>query len=71
MKRQPVGSSSLRSVGYDPDHRILLLEYEGGSVYRYYDVPENIFEELMSEESKGRFVNYRIKPYYRYCKIDG
>jgi hypothetical protein len=66
VKRHPVSSSSLRSVGYDPDHRILVLEYEGGTVYHYFDVPENVFEELMNEDSKGRFVNYRIKPYYRY-----
>ena len=69
VKRHPVDSSTLRSVGYDPDRRILVLEYESGAVYHYFDVPENIFEELMKEDSKGRFVNYRIKPYYRYREI--
>ncbi|MGH7230960.1 MAG: KTSC domain-containing protein, partial [Nitrospiraceae bacterium] len=67
--RHPVSSSTLRSAAYDPDHRTLILEYQGGSVYHYFHVPEHVFEELMKEDSKGRFVNYRIKPYYRYKEI--
>ena len=67
--REPVDSSSIRSVDYDPDNRILELEYAGGNVYQYYEVPEGIHIDLMCADSKGRFVNFRIKPYYSYKKI--
>jgi hypothetical protein len=39
MDRTPVSSSNLSSVGYDPDEQILEIEFNGGRVYQYYDVP--------------------------------
>jgi hypothetical protein len=56
-------SSAIRSVGY---HRGLLeVEVESGDVYRYFDVPRDVFLELMQAESKGAFFNARIRDSYR------
>ena len=33
MKRTPVKSSAIRSVGYDPDEKRLHIEFNGGGVY--------------------------------------
>jgi len=39
MKRQPVESSNLASVGYDAARQILEIEFNHGGIYQYYDVP--------------------------------
>lgn len=66
MKREPVDSSDLKSVGYDAGAMILELEFhKGGSIYRYFDVPSILNAALMSAPSKGRFFNARIRNVYR------
>lgn len=55
MRREPVSSEALLSVGYDPDRRILEVEFAGGAVYRYFDVPHELHAGLMTSPSKGEF----------------
>ncbi|HZR29749.1 MAG TPA: KTSC domain-containing protein [Terriglobales bacterium] len=62
MKRLPVDSSALRSIGYDPKSLVLEIEYINGSVYDYYGVPPAIYQEFCEADSMGAFVNFRIKP---------
>lgn len=67
--RVPVDSSAVESIGYQEAVQALDVEYEGGKVYRYADVPPRVHRELMAAESKGRFVNTEIKPRYKYKRI--
>jgi hypothetical protein len=39
MIRQPVGSSNLRSVGYDPATRTLEIAFNIGAICQYDGVP--------------------------------
>ncbi len=67
MDRQPVDSSLIRSVGYDLTDSILEVELlEGGKVYRYFDVPYSVAEELMSAESKGAYFNEHVRDMYSF-----
>lgn len=54
MRRETVFSEALLSVGYDADQRILEVEFAGG-VYRYFDVPLELYAGLMTSPSKGEF----------------
>lgn len=65
VRRRSVESSAVESVGYDAESRTLEVEYAGGAVYRYRDVPPRVHEQLLSEESIGGYVNRRVKPYHR------
>jgi KTSC domain len=31
--------------------------------------PRMVFEDFLAAESKGRFVNWQIKPYYRFMPV--
>lgn len=55
MTRQPVKSSNVKSVGYDPVRGILEVEFKNG-VYQYADVPPEMFAALLVADSIGRFV---------------
>jgi len=61
VQREPVASEVLRSVGYDPDRNILELEFTGGEVYRYFDVPPELHVGLMTAVSHGAFFAAHIR----------
>ena len=70
MEREPVQSSNLWSVGYDPDSQTLEIEFKGGHVYQYFGVPESLYFDLMNAGSKGSFFHHHIREAgYPYTKI--
>jgi hypothetical protein len=69
MQRQPVESSMLRSAGYDPERSILELEVNNGRIYRYFGVPQEIFAELLTAESKGRYFLDEVDDLYPYLQV--
>jgi len=69
VERVPVSSSNLASVGYDSAGYVLEVEFSDGDVYQYLDVPETVFQELVSAPSPGRYLNEQIKNNYRYLRL--
>jgi WD40 repeat protein len=70
IKRASVESSNIASIGYSMEDRILEVEFHGGSVYQYYEVPVDVYIELMNSNSHGIYFDaYVKKAAYRYSKI--
>jgi len=69
MIRQPVSSSNIRSVGYDPETRTLEIEFLSGGIYQYFNVPKPIYNALMVASSHGSYFHHHIKDQYRWTKI--
>lgn len=61
MDRKYVSSSNIASIGYDPMRMILEVEFLNGSIYQYYDVPEELYIGLMAASSHGKFLHEYIK----------
>lgn len=70
MNRTPVESSNLVSVGHDPSVNILQVEFKGGAIYNYFQVPPSVFNDLMAAESCGKFLNAVVKPTYNFEKLE-
>jgi hypothetical protein len=62
MRRVPVESSSLDSVGYEKS--VLEVRFRNGGVYQYYGVPELMHDLLMQADSRGAFFNRHIRASY-------
>jgi hypothetical protein len=69
MTRQPVRSTSLRSVGYDAEHGLLEIEFRSGNVYQYSGVPEETYSGLMTAPFIGSFFHKNIKDRYPCLRI--
>ena len=69
MNRTPVTSSNVATVGYDANTMTLEIEFQNGSVYQYFDVPEVEYQGIMTADSVGKHLNQNIKNNYRYTKI--
>ena len=67
MRRVPVESSSIDSVGYEKD--VLEVRFRNGGLYQYFDVPEAMYELLMGAASKGRFFNRQIRGRYECSRL--
>ena len=77
MKRLPVKtaistpvSGTTEMINYDPKSRVLEVQFTGGRVYRYFQVPLSVWREykdiVASGGSSGTYVNVHIKPKFRY-----
>ena len=69
MERYFVASSNLASVGYNPETETLEVEFLNGSIYQYFNVPQYIYDQLMQEGSKGRFLHTYIKNFYPFSRV--
>jgi hypothetical protein len=69
MRRVPVRSTTLRSVGYDPATRTLEAEFRTGRLYAYRDVPAELWLSLLASRSKGKFFNLLIRDRFRFESI--
>lgn len=64
-----VDSTNIEAIGYDSDSMELHIRFlNTGATYIYSNVPEAVFEELMSADSKGSYFNRNIKPTYKFEK---
>ena len=61
LKRIPLDSSMIEAAAYDQASKTLYLQYVNtGKVFAYEEVPEEIFQELLTASSVGRFVRAEI-----------
>ncbi|MDR6405722.1 MULTISPECIES: KTSC domain-containing protein [Chryseobacterium] len=63
-------SSVVNNYIYFPETEILRIIYQSGAVYDYLRVPTEIFDRFRTAQSKGRFLNYVIKPKFKYKKVE-
>ena len=61
-------------INYSNELKILEVEFTGGRVYHYFNVPLSKWEKYRNviEEggSSGEFINQQIKPFYNAEEID-
>jgi hypothetical protein len=61
-------SSWLAAVHYQDQASVLEVELCDGAVYAYFQVPRQIFAELLQAESPGRYFNAQIRERFASAK---
>jgi hypothetical protein len=69
MEREPVSSSSIVSIGYEPESETLEVEFKNSGIYQYFNVPLFMHERLLMAGSIGSFFNTEIKEAYSCSKV--
>ena len=69
MRRDPVSSTSIASIGYNAAIETLDVEFVTGRVYRYRGVEADVFEDFRAASSKGTFFNAHIKDAYPFERL--
>lgn len=65
IKRVPVESTALATVGYSKRLRALEIEFRNGAIYRYLEVTPDVYDALLQARSKARFYDQNIRHKYR------
>jgi hypothetical protein len=69
MERYSVFSSNITSIGYDPETSTLEVEFNSGSVYQYFNVPQGIYDAFMAAPSKGQFLASQIRDRFPFARV--
>ena len=69
MERQPVVSSDLASIGYDAAAQTLEIEFKATGIYRYFSVPKEVYDQLATTPSPGKFFLANIKGKFAWEKV--
>lgn len=70
MHMEPVNSTNVHSIGYDPASETLRVHYHSGHTGDYSGVPQNKHDELMASDSKGQFLHKHVKPHHAHSRVD-
>lgn len=55
----------IAAIGYDEEAKELHVEFNGGRIYRYGDVPKDAFEAFRTAESIGKHFGQSIRNTYK------
>ncbi len=69
IKKVPINSTNIRSVGYDPESLILEVEFHTDRVYRFSNVPPHIYAGLMKAESHGKYFQTHISGMFSHVEV--
>jgi hypothetical protein len=70
MERKAVSSSAIASIGYEKSSSTLEIEFITGTVYQYENVPENVYQGLITASSKGLYFDQHVRDAgYSYTRI--
>src|SRR5919201_944795 len=59
--RVRVKSRTVKTIGYDACNSVVEVEYRNGSIYRYFEVPVEDYDELKNAASIGTYLNQVFK----------
>jgi hypothetical protein len=65
IPRRQVESSAIAAIGYSKRLHALEIEFRNGAVYRYLDVSNATYRDLLAAPSKTRFYDENIRGHYR------
>lgn len=64
-------SKAINSLDYRIENKIHILdiEFKSGGIYRYFNVPTNIFTNLANAKSRGRYFRENIRDEYIFERV--
>ncbi len=62
-------SKSVRFAHYDRERSVMTIGFVEGRVYRYFAVPQKVFDALCDAERPGRYINEAIRDRFPYEQV--
>lgn len=62
-------SSNVSRISYEESSSTLEIEFTNGSIYQYYDVGVNVWDDFKSAPSKGQFIHLKLRGLHRYARV--
>ena len=68
-ENRDVDSAVIKDSGYAPLSNTLEIQFQNGSIYQYFDVPLQVYEDLKAASSQGQFFNANVRNAYQYRRV--
>lgn len=65
-----INSTMIKSVEYDKANKSFKVQFHTGKTYEYKNVSPAKFNKFMAAESKGKFLNTKIKPKHEFSQME-
>lgn len=65
-----VHPSLIQAIGYDKPTQTLFIMFRNGKYFRYFNVPEDVYELFVNAKSIGTFFHKKIKGSYLYEELN-
>lgn len=65
-----VASSNVEAIGYSIERNMMFIQFKGGSMYKYMNVPKSVYDEMMVSTSIGSYVSKHVKNSFNYGKAE-
>lgn len=62
-------STVIRSIRYEEDQELLIVEFVSGWIYHYRKVPQYIYENFRMARSKGIYFNAYVKEKFEFERV--
>lgn len=62
-------SSVIRAFHYKPTEHTLDITFVSGRVYRYLDVPQQLYDDMRASFSKGEYFNEHIRDHFDFERL--
>jgi hypothetical protein len=62
-------SAVIRTFRYNPDDKLLVVEFVSGRRYAYFDVPRNVYDLMRGATSRGAYFNSQVRDNYQYAEL--
>jgi hypothetical protein len=62
-------STVIRSFSYEPGQGRLVIEFQSGRCYEYFNVPPSVYAGLRSAPSRGSYFNAWVRDRYSYSRL--
>lgn len=69
MELTAIESSNIKAVGYNDDEQELHVQFNSGKTYSYAEVPQQVYDDFMAAESKGKFFFASIKSKFESTEV--
>ena len=69
MRLDRIESDALDGVAYDPEAHLLAVKFHDGGTYVYYDVDEEVYEELLAAQPHPWAVVSEVVKSHRYHRV--
>jgi hypothetical protein len=63
-------SSFIKSVSWDENSETLFVEFNSKTTWVYYNIPQDVYEEMMNSISVGSYFNKNIRDKYPSQRIN-
>lgn len=69
MRMESVQSTNISAIGYDHADHEMRVQFSNGKIYRYPNVPEQVYMDFLTADSKGKHFYAHIRPHYNGVRI--